>query len=182
VKETLFVIGGCRSGKSGHALKAAESFTGEKKIFIATCIPRDDEMRNRVAKHRQERSRTWHTVEAPKRLPDSIIENSRDATVLLVDCLTLWINNLMLETEDSEKVLGQIPFLIQAIETASCPVVLVSNEVGAGIVPENKLARQFRDLAGAVNQAVAKHADKVVWMVAGIPVSIKGRQGMTNDE
>ncbi len=93
--------------------------------------------------------------------------------MLLVDCLTLWINNLLLETEDSEKVLEQIPFLTRAVETASCPVVLVSNEVGAGIVPENKLARQFRDLAGAVNQAVAKQVDKVVWMVAGIPVTVK---------
>ncbi len=173
MKETLFVIGGCRSGKSGHALKAAESFIGEKKIFIATCIPRDDEMKHRVAKHRQERNRTWHTIEAPTHLPDAIVDHSRDATVILVDCLTLWMNNLLLETGDSEKVLERIPFLIQAIETANCPTVLVSNEVGTGIVPENKLARQFRDLAGAVNQAVAKQADKVVWMVAGIPVTIK---------
>ncbi len=174
MKETLFVIGGCRSGKSGHALKAAESFSAEKKIFIATCIPRDDEMRNRVAKHRKERSRTWHTIEAPTHLPDAIVDNSRDATVLLVDCLTLWINNLLLETEEDEKILEQISDLTQAIDKADCPIVLVSNEVGAGIVPENKLARQFRDLAGAVNQAVAKHADKVVWLVAGIPVTIKG--------
>ena len=173
MKETLFVIGGCRSGKSGHALEIAESFSGDKKIFIATCIPRDDEMRHRVAEHRKERSRMWHTIEAPTHLPDAVVENSRDATVLLVDCLTLWINNLLLETEDSDKVLEQISLLTQAIKAASCPVVLVSNEVGAGIVPENKLARQFRDIAGAVNQAVAKQVDKVVWMVAGIPVTIK---------
>ena len=174
VKETLFVIGGCRSGKSGHALKAAESFIGEKKIFIATCIPLDDEMRNRVAQHRKERSRSWCTIEAPTHLPDAIVDNSRDATVLLVDCLTLWINNLLLESENDEKILEQIADLIQAIEKADCPIVLVSNEVGTGIVPENKLARKFKDLAGAVNQAVAKQADKVVWLVAGIPVTIKG--------
>lgn len=174
MKDILFVIGGCRSGKSGHALKAAECFGGEKKIFIATCLPHDDEMRNRVAKHRKERSRTWHTVEEPLRLPDSIVEHSRDATVLLVDCLTLWINNLLLETGNGVKILDQISALIHAIDTADCPVVLVSNEVGTGIVPENKLARQFRDLAGTVNQAVAQYADKVVWMVAGIPVTIKG--------
>ena len=122
MKDTLFVIGGCRSGKSDHALRAAESFGQEKRIFIATCIPHDDEMRNRVAKHRKERSRTWHTVEAPTRLPDSIIENSRDATVLLVDCLTLWINNLLLETGDSQKILEQIKELTQAIETTTCPL------------------------------------------------------------
>lgn len=184
MKETLFVIGGCRSGKSGHALKTAESYAGEKKIFIATCIPHDDEMRNRVAKHREDRSPSWFTVEAPTRLPETIVENSRDATVILVDCLTLWMSNLLLKTEDCEKVLEQIPSLVRAIKAATCPVVLVSNEVGAGIVPENKLARQFRDLAGAVNKTVAEHVDRVVWMVAGIPVTVKDRlEGrVTKDE
>jgi adenosylcobinamide kinase/adenosylcobinamide-phosphate guanylyltransferase len=91
-----------------------------------------------------------------------------------VDCLTLWINNLLMASCDSQKIVQEIEGLVQAIEAASCPVVLVSNEVGAGIVPENQLARQFRDLVGTVNQAVAAQADKVVWIVAGIPVNIKG--------
>lgn len=173
MKETVFVIGGCRSGKSRHALETADRFVGKEQIFVATCIPYDDEMKHRVNKHRQERSRQWVTVEAPTRLPEAIIENSAHASVILVDCLTLWINNLLMASDDTEKVLKQIGMLIQAIETASCPVVLVSNEVGAGIVPENKLARQFRDLVGTANQAVAGHVDRVVWMVAGLPVTIK---------
>jgi adenosylcobinamide kinase / adenosylcobinamide-phosphate guanylyltransferase len=174
VKETVFVIGGCRSGKSRHALEAAERFPGDGQIFVATCIPNDDEMKHRVAKHRKERSHQWQTIEAPNRLPEAIIENSRHATVLLVDCLTLWINNLLMASEDTEKIFKQIDELIQAVDAASCPVVLVSNEVGAGIVPENMLARQFRDLVGSTNQAVANQVDRVVWMVAGIPVTIKG--------
>jgi adenosylcobinamide kinase/adenosylcobinamide-phosphate guanylyltransferase len=175
VKETVFVIGGCRSGKSRHALDTAERFAGEEQIFVATCIPYDDEMKQRVAQHRQERGRQWRTVEAPNRLPEAIVENSATAAVILVDCLTLWVNNLLMASDDTAKILEQIGELIQAIEDANCPVVLVSNEVGAGIVPENQLARQFRDLVGTANQAVAGQVDRVVWMVAGIPVTIKGK-------
>ena len=174
MNETIFVIGGCRSGKSRHALEAADNFPGNKRIFVATCIPHDDEMRQRVALHQQERSLSWDTVEAPLLLPETIAEHSRRGRVLLVDCLTLWISNLLAESEDTASILEQIPDLIQAIDRASCPVVLVSNEVGTGIVPENRLARLYRDLIGSVNQAVAQQAGKVVWMVAGIPVTIKG--------
>ena len=127
-----------------------------------------------MALHQQERSRSWDTVEAPLLLPETIAEHSRRGQVLLVDCLTLWISNLLAESEDTASILEQIPDLIQAIDRASCPVVLVSNEVGTGIVPENRLARLYRDLIGSVNQAVAQRAGKVVWMVAGIPVTIKG--------
>ena len=174
MKEIIFHIGGCRSGKSRQALETADGMPGENRIFIATCIPRDEEMKQRVAQHQKERSRNWQTVEAPIHLPQEIVEQSRQADVLLVDCLTLWISNLMLENEDDEKILDHIPSLIQALESAVCPVVLVSNEVGTGIVPENILSRRFRDLVGSTNQAVAGHADRVVWMVAGIPVRIKG--------
>jgi len=175
LKEVIFFIGGCRSGKSRQALEMADGFPGNKRVFIATCIPRDDEMHQRVEQHQRQRSRNWQTVEAPIHLPQAIVERSRQADVLLVDCLTLWISNLMLETEPDAKIPDQVNRLIQAFESADCPVMLVSNEVGSGIVPENKLARRFRDLVGAANQAVAEHADRVVWMVAGIPVSIKGQ-------
>ena len=174
MKETVFVIGGCRSGKSRHALETAENYPGTGQIFVATCIPYDDEMKHRVAQHRRERSQNWQTLEAPELLPEAIIENSGKATVLLIDCLTLWINNLLMASGDTEKIDKKIENLVQAIEAASCPVVLVSNEVGAGIVPENQLARQFRDLVGTANQAVAAQADRVIWMVAGIPVTVKG--------
>ena len=174
MNKTIFVIGGCRSGKSRHALEAAENFAGGDRIFIATCIPHDEEMQQRVAQHQKERSRNWHTVEAPILLPEAIVEHSRQARVLLADCLTLWISNLLTESEDTARILAQIANLTDAMQTAKCPVVLVSNEVGTGVVPENRLARLFRDLIGSVNQAVAKQADQVVWMVAGIPVKIKG--------
>ena len=174
MKETVFVIGGCRSGKSRHALETAESYPGTGQIFVATCIPYDDEMKHRVARHREERSQKWQTLEAPERLPEAIAENSGRASVLLVDCLTLWINNLLMASAETEKIIEKIEQLVQAIGAASCPVVVVSNEVGAGIVPENQLARQFRDLVGTANQAVAAQADRVIWMVAGIPVTVKG--------
>jgi adenosylcobinamide kinase/adenosylcobinamide-phosphate guanylyltransferase len=174
LKEIVFIIGGCRSGKSTYALQTAEKMPAERKIFIATCVPQDDEMKQRVAKHQTTRSRSWTTVEEPLKLPEAILQNSRRADVILIDCLTLWVSNLLMQNGDEKKIADTIPHLIDALEKATCPIVLVSNEVGTGIVPENRLARQFRDITGWVNQAVAKCANKVVWMVAGIPVTVKG--------
>ena len=174
MKEIVFVIGGCRSGKSSYAMQTAEKVPAEQKIFIATCVPQDDEMKRRVARHQKERSQNWVTVEAPLDLPEAILQNSRRGDVILVDCLTLWVSNLLIETGDEKKIEDTISQLIEVLEKAICPIVLVSNEVGTGIVPENRLARQFRDITGWVNQAVAKCANKVVWMVAGIPVTVKG--------
>jgi adenosylcobinamide kinase / adenosylcobinamide-phosphate guanylyltransferase len=174
LKKKIFVLGGCRSGKSSYALETAQKFSGNKKVFIATCVPRDDEMKLRVARHQQERSRHWHTVEAPLHLPQAIVEAGGKASVLLVDCLTLWINNLLMENYDSEHILDQVQSLTRAVSSATLPVVLVSNEVGSGIVPDNKLARLYRDLVGSTNQGVAACADQVIWTVAGIPVIIKG--------
>ena len=174
MKEVTFVIGGCRSGKSRQALETAEGMPGDHKTFIATCIPHDAEMEQRVAQHQEERSPIWRTVETPIDLPPAIVEQCRQADVVLVDCLTLWISNLMLELEDDRKILSCLPDLTRALRSAHCPVVLVSNEVGTGIVPENQLSRRFRDLVGSTNQAVADQADRVIWMVAGIPVEIKG--------
>jgi adenosylcobinamide kinase/adenosylcobinamide-phosphate guanylyltransferase len=174
VKEIVFVIGGCRSGKSSFALKTAEKVPAEQKIFIATCVPKDDEMKRRVARHQKDRSQTWVTVEAPLGLPEAILQNNCKEDVILVDCLTLWVSNLLMEIGDEKKIEATIFRLIDALEKATCPIVLVSNEVGTGIVPENKLARQYRDIIGLANQAVAKTASKVIWMVAGIPVTVKG--------
>jgi adenosylcobinamide kinase/adenosylcobinamide-phosphate guanylyltransferase len=173
MKHKILVIGGCRSGKSRHALDLAVSMAGDKKIFLATCVPQDDEMRLRVANHQKERDDDWETFEAPLHLPEAISHNAQPRTVVLVDCLTLWINNLMMENENIQYADEKIAALIKAVQTADGPVVLVSNEVGTGIVPENKLARAYRDLVGSVNQAVASVVDRVVMMVAGIPVTIK---------
>jgi len=170
----IFVLGGCRSGKSSYALETAEKYSVDRNVFIATCIPDDDEMKLRVTRHQQERSRHWHTVEAPIDLPEAIVAASREAGILLVDCLTLWVSNLLMENQDSDQILNQVQSLTRAVASSACPVILVSNEVGTGIVPENKLARLYRDLIGSTNQAVAECADQVIWVVAGIPVTIKG--------
>ncbi len=173
MKETIFLIGGCRSGKSRYALELADAIPGGKKFFLATSIPFDDEMKQRVERHQQQRGSEWTTIEVPHRLPEAIEVQSRKANLILVDCLTLWISNLLMETGDPDKIAEPTRRLTQSIKNAPCKVIIVSNEVGTGIVPENRLARQFRDAAGFANQALATCADRVIWMVAGIPVSIK---------
>ena len=172
MKETILVIGGCRSGKSSHALYLAEQIAGQN-IFIASCMPQDKEMEHRVLRHRQQRSTAWETLEVPILIPEAIQKNGTKGHVMLVDCLTLWINNLILDDHKPENIDNHIQKLTQSIEKAECPVILVSNEVGTGIVPENKLARLFRDITGFANQKVAACVDRVIWMVAGIPVKIK---------
>lgn len=174
MNKTVFVLGGCRSGKSGYALDLAQMASEKNNVFIATCVPHDDEMKSRVARHRQERGPQWQTVEAPVHMPEAIDSLGKEAGIILVDCLTLWISNLLTENQDPEFVLDRVQRLTRSVKASASPVILVSNEVGAGIVPENKLARLYRDLVGSTNQAVADCADQVVWVVAGIPVTIKG--------
>lgn len=168
----ILILGGCRSGKSAHALQLAESM-GPRRIFVATCVPHDEEMQRRVDHHRQERGDSWTTREVPLDLAGVIRDCSREADVMLVDCLTLWLSNLLMENDDEARIKESIRDLAQAVGSATCGVILVSNEVGAGIVPENRLARHYRDLAGWTNQAMAAVCDRVVWTVAGIPVTIK---------
>lgn len=171
--DTTLVIGGCRSGKSSHAMTLAEQIRGKRKIYVATCVPMDQEMRHRVERHQAERGPDWQTVETPLAIGPCIEEQSVQADVILVDCLTLWISNLMGAGKDQDAIVDEAKALGDHLRAAQCPVILVSNEVGAGIVPENPMARQFRDTAGLVNQIMAKVCTKVVWTVAGIPVSIK---------
>jgi adenosylcobinamide kinase / adenosylcobinamide-phosphate guanylyltransferase len=170
---TTLVIGGCRSGKSSHALHLADSMGNARKRFLATCIPRDEEMHQRVSRHQNERGEGWTAVETPVFLAEAIRDLGSGADVLLVDCLTLWVSNLMMEYTDPEAISEKAFQLIESLSAAACPVILVTNEVGAGIVPDNRLARQFRDAVGQVNQRIAACADQVIWMVAGIPVKIK---------
>ncbi len=174
MKETILVIGGCRSGKSSHGLQLAEGMADDDKVFIATCVPHDDEMKDRVARHQRDRDKSWETVEAPVALADAIVERHRTAGVILVDCLTLWTSNILMESEDPERIDERILGLTRALGEAECPVILVSNEVGMGVVPANRLARLFRDTAGMLNQRVASVADRVILMTAGIPLTLKG--------
>ncbi len=173
MKETVLIVGGCRSGKSRYALELATQTAGRNRIFVATCVPGDNEMEERVRRHQKERSQSWTTVEAPLSLAEALDEHDRQGNVIVVDCLTLWLSNLLLEINNPEEIEVHIKRLIQSLESSQCPVFLVSNEVGTGIVPENRLARKFRDVAGFANQSVAACSDMVIWMVAGIPVSIK---------
>ena len=169
-----FVIGGCRSGKSSRAQILAERLPG-KKLYIATCVPQDEEMRERAAQHQAQRGAEWATLEEPVALAAAITAHCANYAVILVDCLTLWTSNILLSPLGKPGLEKERAALLESLGKSDCPVVLVSNEVGAGIVPENKLARLYRDEAGRVNQAVAGAVDRVIWMVAGIPVTIKGQ-------
>lgn len=176
--DITFVIGGCRSGKSSFALNKANQIETKwikkkKKYFIATSVPTDSEMEKRVEKHQGERGKDWHTIEEPIKIHEKINRYAQKADVILVDCLTLWGSNLLFHDYDPSQIEKAVQDLETSLEQCGCPVFLVSNEVGHGIVPENRLAREFRDLAGFINQRVAKIADTVVMMVAGIDVRIK---------
>ncbi len=167
------IIGGCRSGKSSHALQLAQKITGDQKFFIATCDPKDTEMADRVRRHQAERKPPWQTIEAPLNITRAIRDNRSKADVILIDCLTLWTSNILLTHPETVNLESWATDLESTLRSEGCPVIMVTNEVGTGIVPENRLARQFRDMAGFLNQRIARVCDQVVWMVAGIPVKIK---------
>lgn len=166
---TLLVLGGARSGKSRYAQMRAEA-TWLRRLFIATGQAFDDEMHDRIARHRQERGPEWETVEAPVAIATVIRERAAPDTVLLVDCLTLWTSNLLLAEHD---IGAETEELVTALENTRGPVILVANEVGLGIVPENFLARRFRDAAGLVNQRIAATVQEVQFLAAGLPLPLK---------
>jgi adenosylcobinamide kinase / adenosylcobinamide-phosphate guanylyltransferase len=162
------VLGGARSGKSRFAEELIENTT-RPALYLATAEPRDDEMRARVAAHRARRRGRWTTIEEPLELVNILLaENERP---VLIDCLTLWLANLMGAQHD---IGFEIERLLSALPQIEMPVVMVANEVGLGIVPENALAREFRDQAGRLNQAIAARATRVLFMAAGLPLTLKG--------
>jgi adenosylcobinamide kinase/adenosylcobinamide-phosphate guanylyltransferase len=166
--QLTLVLGGARSGKSRHAEALIEALPAPW-AYIATAQAYDDEMRARIAEHRARRSQDWRTVDAPMALPEALRAVPSGQPVL-VDCLTLWLTNLILAERDIAIATGE---LMAACREAQGPVVLVSNEVGLGIVPENALARRFRDEAGRLHQRLASQAERVVFMVAGLPMQVK---------
>lgn len=151
----------------------AEHRNPARKLFVATCIPQDPEMQVRVDRHKAERDVTWQTVETPLDLPETIDKFGSGADLILIDCLTLWVSNLMMAHDSDDTIHEAVNHLCDRIKKPPCTVLLVTNEVGTGIVPENDLARRYRDLVGRTNQMVAAACQRVVWMVAGIPVTIK---------
>jgi adenosylcobinamide kinase / adenosylcobinamide-phosphate guanylyltransferase len=163
------VIGGARSGKSAYAQALAEG-SGLRPVYVATATVWDAEMADRVDRHRAARDASWRTVEEPVALADVLVRNARADAIVLVDCLTLWLTNLMLGGHDVEQHTQR---LLDTLAQRSGPVIIVTNEVGQGIVPENRLARDFRDRQGRLNQAVAQACDTVVLVTAGLPLQIK---------
>ncbi|MDZ4096339.1 MAG: bifunctional adenosylcobinamide kinase/adenosylcobinamide-phosphate guanylyltransferase [Paracoccaceae bacterium] len=174
------VIGGARSGKS-HLAERLVSATARPRHYIATAEARDDEMRARIAAHRADRGADlgagWHTVEAPRDLAAALAQVPQGA-VVLVDCATLWLSNHLLAETD---LAAETTALLTALAGCAAPVVVVTNEVGLSIVPENALARAFRDAQGRLNQRLAEQAGLVVAVIAGLPLVLKGRmpEGMT---
>lgn len=169
-----FITGGARSGKSSFALGEASALEG-RRAFVATLEPNDEEMEKRMELHRKERGAEWDTREEPLDLAGLVKRLSSEYDVAVVDCLTLWLSNVMHASKEIEK---EITNLVEGLSEAkeSIDIYVVSNEVGMGIVPENEMARKFRDHAGRLNQKVAAVADEVFLMASGIPVRIKGEE------
>lgn len=165
------VLGGARSGKSRYAESLIEALP-PPWIYLATAEARDAEMAQRIAAHRARRNQSWRTIEAPHDLAGAVRAAPEQAAVL-VDCLTLWLSNRMLAEADMDQEIGMLE---AALANHAGTMVLVANEVGSGIVPDNALARRFRDLQGTLNQRIAARASRVVLMVAGLPLQVKGTQ------
>ncbi|GIO45062.1 bifunctional adenosylcobinamide kinase/adenosylcobinamide-phosphate guanylyltransferase [Paenibacillus apis] len=185
----VLVTGGARSGKSSFAeswcIKHSDSGSG---LYIATAQAFDEEMKERIQHHRGQREGSgfkWTTLEEPLRLPEllsTLVQAGSSSSVVLVDCLTLWLSNVLLSDEEENgsgeesRTESSIRRLVEAVSAYSGQLVLVTNEVGSGIVPEFRLGRQYRDLAGRLNQSIAAIADQVFLVTAGIPIELKGRE------
>jgi adenosylcobinamide kinase/adenosylcobinamide-phosphate guanylyltransferase len=175
-KTVTLLLGGARSGKSRYAQELAAAF--KRVVYIATAQPSDAEMRARIARHRRERPPAWKTVEVRKGLDLVLREESSGADLVLVDCLTVYMANIMGRTRaGGPRVRSHIHALCGAIQEAEASVILVSNEVGCGVVPPYQSGRDYRDLLGELNQQIAKVADNVILMVAGLPLTVKGLPG-----
>jgi adenosylcobinamide kinase/adenosylcobinamide-phosphate guanylyltransferase len=167
-----FITGGARSGKSAFAEKLANSLTG-KRAYIATAQALDPEMAARIEKHRMDRGSVWDTYEEPLAVAELLRKLSGRYQVTLLDCLTLWLSNIIAHTDGDGVVASRSGELVAAIKDFGGSCIVVSNEVGLGIVPDNPLARKFRDFAGILNQKMAQAADEVYFTASGIPMKIK---------
>ncbi|MCG2714074.1 MAG: bifunctional adenosylcobinamide kinase/adenosylcobinamide-phosphate guanylyltransferase [Candidatus Omnitrophica bacterium] len=165
------ILGGARSGKSSHALSLAKRY--KKVAFIATCQGKDKEMRERIKLHKETRPKHWETFEEPNELVKLIGKLSNSFDCIIIDCLTLLVSNLIFSNNAQDQIFKKIEELLLVLSKNKARVIMVSNEVGLGLVPANKLGREFRDIAGKVNQIVASKANEVLLMVAGLPMNIK---------
>jgi adenosylcobinamide kinase/adenosylcobinamide-phosphate guanylyltransferase len=174
-KRMIFVTGGCRSGKSRYALHYANQHFS-KKLFLATCEVLDEEMAQRIENHKKMRGPEWHTVEEPVDIIDRIKNEAADSEVILIDCLTLWLYNLLMKWDNDLRIMEETETLIDTLKKSDASFILVSNEVGMGIVPADPLSRRYRDLLGTMNQRIAEALDTVIFMVSGMPIFLKGKE------
>ncbi len=174
MSQVVLVLGGCKSGKTSFALSLATAYEGYKKIYLATSIVCDREMQKRVDRHKKERGDSWTTKEYPYELSKGLYSLMDEGNLIVVDCLTMWINNLLYKGLNEKDIINEIKKVSDVLSNPMGIIILVSNEVGLGIVPSDFVSRQFRDLVGILHQRVAKCADKVYFTVAGIPSLIKG--------
>ncbi len=165
------LTGGSRSGKSQYALKLASGY--RKKGFIATATAIDEEMKERIKAHRRERGESCLTIEEPMDISGALAALDKQVDVVIVDCLTVWLGNLMHKYGEKKEDFTEVDSFLKSLRTQPSDIIIVSNEVGMGIVPHNVLARQFRDIAGSLNGKIAEMADKVILMVSGIPLILK---------
>lgn len=174
-RRCLLILGGARSGKSALAQELATRVS--TVLFVATAEGLDDEMRDRIREHRRSRPSNWRTIEAPVRVGEAIVGEHRGEELVLIDCITLLVANLLtrnnLEAGCETHIVAEVEGLITAIDKLAADFIIVSNEVGLGLVPDNPLGRTYRDVLGKVNQRLAVRADEVLFMVAGLPLKIK---------
>ncbi len=167
----IFVLGGARSGKSSFALQQGKAKS--PRAFLATAEPFDGEMARRIQKHQQSRGRGWATFEIPLQLAEWFVADGAKYSSVIVDCLTLWLNNLLRDKVQPRQVPSRVRKLLKGIRGCPSQVVIVSNELGLGLVPGDAVSREFRDVAGRINQLIAAEADVVYFLVSGIPIRLK---------
>jgi adenosylcobinamide kinase/adenosylcobinamide-phosphate guanylyltransferase len=173
MNKVTLITGGGRSGKSALALLRASSYAS--RAFIATAQPIDQEMRERIARHKRERAESFFTMEEPVDLDAALRKAPAGTGVVIIDCLAVWIGNLMHHCPDEES--AAIDRMMEALGNTTFDLIVVTNEVGMGIIPDNEMSRRYRDLLGLVNQRVARVANEVILMVSGIPLYLKGGAG-----
>ena len=172
MRKLIFILGGARSGKSSHAVALAKASKG-KKAFIATAIPFDKEMKDRIKKHKLSRPAGWKVLEGPREVLKAVLFAAKSYDVILIDCLGLWISNLLMDNLNDGAIEKKIREFAAGLSRQPETIIVVSNDVGGGLIPDNVLGRRFRDLAGIANQKIASAADEVIVMQAGIPLKIK---------
>jgi len=170
--QSILILGGARSGKSRFALSLAKGFS--RKAFIATLEPLDLEMEQKIKRHQQDRGKGWDLIEEPLKLNQALNKAMLKSELVIVDCITLWISNLLLKGKKEKEVSAELEKLCQLVARPRTMLILVSNEVGQGIVPSDPLSRKFRDWQGKANQMLAQACDEVYLLVAGLPVKLKG--------